>query len=130
MTDRELDALVAEHVFKLKLIKPQSLWIQEGWFNESNKLIYPMPSLPHYSTNIADAWEVVEKMTKNNLHFKLQQGFNQHTEKPFVTVSFNEYNNGHQWFCYEQESAPKAIVLAALKAMNIEVNQKDGVRGE
>ena len=92
---RAIDALIAEHVFEI-IMPPNSEYIR------------------NYSTSIADAWLVVEKMgciaTSENTWdlfniIKTPEGFD---------ASF-----GH--FSVEVEDAPLAICLAALKSLGLEV---------
>lgn len=101
---REIDALVAEHVMGLPVtsegkIRGYHLGLGEG-------------EPKRYSTNIADAWEVVEWM-------KMYE--------PNITWS----DSDHMWICHfdkyvdfviSNESAPMAICLAALKAKGIDTN--------
>ena len=104
---RELDALVAEKVMG---------WV---WGIDDERLQYLVPAgaqltrppLPHYSTLIADAWQVVEKIGFMNLAFG--DTSDQH---PNVTVRFWGEKAGQS--CYvEADTAPEAICLAALKAV-------------
>jgi len=95
---RKLDALVAERVMEITVQGP-------GWR-------YPSEDhLPHYSTDIAAAWEVVEKLrTKGD---------------PFAVMSPSEYG---EYSCYFDsrhpagagDTAPLAIVIAALKAKGVD----------
>lgn len=56
---RELDAIIAERIFGL----------DPKWFN-ADQSYYECssegPRLKHYSTNMADAWLVVEKLRESN----------------------------------------------------------------
>ena len=89
---RELDAMVSEKVMGCK-------WI-DGW---------------HPSTDIQAAWHVVEKLGSKSMvtirtGFKHPQGSTYHHTETTVTVG-GEYASGI--------SAPHAICLAALKAVEI-----------
>lgn len=102
MTDRELDALVAEKVFNQKY--KVAIW-----------------EMPYYSRDIAAAWEVVEKIIEL------------YPDLPFgVEYSFCGTSEGYKWYAelnpepdfgpkYMADTAPKAICLAALKAVGVEV---------
>lgn len=99
---RELDGLIAEKVMGLKVY---------GQFHETNRGV--RIHVPRYSTNIEDAWLVVEKL------------------KDKVDIGFFNDSLGN-WNCkildksdwslteIEAETAPLAICLAALKAVDIE----------
>ena len=109
MTDRELDALVAREVMG---------WIRKD--SESNPLYavyYETPEkekvvcLPNYSTDIAAAWEVVEKIKYLN-----------------PDIFFDDESN--IYICEFEKARPnlsqadtpsKAICLAALKAVGFEL---------
>ena len=107
---RELDALVAERVMGLTLGTVGTQLYYEG--NGSLEI------LPRYSTDIAAAWEVVEKM-------HVVHGFEGHNE--FLLVCSDE---DEAWYCefpkpkWEDASANTpslAICLAALKAVGYEL---------
>jgi hypothetical protein len=97
----ELDALIAEKVMGLSVSKEI---IRDG----SGARYYP--ELLHYSTDIAAAWEVVEKMGTLPRKDMQRGGFQVNYDDHGWTASFwREYAFG--------ESAPHAICLAALKAL-------------
>ncbi len=87
---RKIDALVAEHVMGL----------------DPNRAEF---ALDEYSTDIAAAWEVVEKMS--------------------VPLEIIRHRDGKQWGVLDArfrnttwaDTAPLAICLAALKAKGVEV---------
>ena len=80
MTNRELDALVAEKVMGCKIVKFENLYDEIefvcGCVEDKGYVHFPHGSLglddeldtsrllPKYSTDIAAAWQVVEKMAK------------------------------------------------------------------
>jgi hypothetical protein len=81
VTDRELDALVAEKVMGLPLLWAHKVWSMEDWLttdypteqntmaivNEDKGDRISMPKflvIPHYSTDIGAAWLVVERVTR------------------------------------------------------------------
>jgi Phage ABA sandwich domain len=97
---REIDRLVAEKVMGCS--KELMVWLE----------IHEV--LPHYSTNIVDAWQVVEKFVNDDIYFEMV--------KPDKDGSFtcligmlNEPTKA--------DTAPLAICLAALKAHGIDVNK-------
>lgn len=116
---RELDALVAEKVLGWKRGKRfgngNGEWEIPGRENDSYKLT--CYRTPDYSTDIAAAWEIVEKLSM------------------WVCPA----NNGHDWtagrLSLEEpspeggtwaETAPHAICLAALKAVESRATQTQG----
>lgn len=103
MNTRTVDALIAEHVFELQNEnnQPDYIWIKH-----------------RYSTAIADAWPVVEKMRAKNFHFKITNS----GEKYFVSFKEDPDNQIRGAFSFN-ESAPMAICLASLKALGVEVKK-------
>lgn len=110
---RELDALVAEKVMGLE-VKPYeklkgsdipeyfgTLWVPSADQNRGTPYQQWLP-LPHYSTSIAAAWEVVEKLKDDDFHLE-EHGT--HWKAGF----------GPRW--RGAETAPHAICLAALEAI-------------
>lgn len=142
---RELDALVAEKVMKWRwdndwdcLIppeqkaKPSEMWtdwqpgLTEDWrepvkenhvpgvrYNgDSSKII-----LPHYSTNIAAAWEVVEKLQVThyvnvNIHTPFFDG-----ELHWCYFELHKHTDTHPLWSASGNTTPLAICRAALKAV-------------
>lgn len=120
---RELDALVAEKVM--------GYWLAEGgsWFGPhpsmpgerchascagSNRIMGPdcwgVDGLPKFSDRMEAAWEVVEKLDEKWSRFNL--GHTSGVGWEAWTDSFSRA---------EAATAPLAIVLAALKAVGVEV---------
>jgi hypothetical protein len=118
---RELDALVAE-----KVMGWTSDLYAHSLMGEKVRLWLPPPpsdvahtadTLPRYSTDIAAAWEVVEKVSGPGLAFELVDvgSFNPgYTELPRWCASFGD---GNVVIAEEADTAPHAICLAALKAV-------------
>jgi hypothetical protein len=98
---RELDALVAEKIMGWKVEYGE---LGHEHFTENGEIKF----LPFYSTNISDAWEVVEKFDDISVS---------KDKKEFLCeiVVFNG-NIGRVYEAYA-ETAPLAICLAALKAV-------------
>jgi Phage ABA sandwich domain len=96
MNLREIDRLVAEKVM--------------GW--EAGKYAYGswFPT-----TNIADAWKVVEKLSKDGFEFQVWREKNGKYNVEFAKDFFYVFGFA------ESETAPLAICLAALKAVGVEV---------
>ena len=97
---RELDVLIAEKVLGLK--RSGDLFARAEW-----------PK--HYSTDIAAAWEVVEKLGRHSLRL-----YAPCDEAPSWMASFCVYGyrpfQDQTWKGYA-DTAPHAISLAALKAV-------------
>lgn len=109
---RELDALVAEKVMGWKLSNATDG--TEYWDN--GKFcggIWPKEWNP--STNIADAWNVVEKMKSKDYLFSLKN-----IVKGTFTFSLTDWGGNCSTYAAEAETAPLAICLAALKAVGVE----------
>ncbi len=96
MTNRELDALVAEKVMGLNP------------FHFIEDTIFSSLKLPNYSTNIADAWLVVEKLKTKLYRLNICQ---LHSRKGWAfSVNMNDNEE-------TDTDISKAICLAALKAI-------------
>ena len=121
---RELDALIAEKV--MGLTRHDESYVAEGvgkvlrfvWRDGCGTCVYSGDMfLPHYSTNIADAWAVVEKLVNtpgpNGDHHSVQVDY---SGDAVVVIDENE-----DWQVSAiAETAPLAICLAALKAVSQE----------
>jgi len=107
---RELDALVAEYIFGIEI--PEEADIQ---------YLDTCMDLPHYSTSIEAAWEVVEKLEKQGFFFVIGKGHMGSfvASKDKVWASFGRW--GEEIKHYEADTAPHAISLAALKAVGVKV---------
>lgn len=119
---RELDALVAEKVMglaRIETLNSDGTWNAPLWALPTGGV---MRELPRYSTDIAAAWEVVNRV-RNTV------GWN------FAVIEDSAYEIGWWvagWFDFREgpyeheksargESAPHAICLAALKAVGVEL---------
>jgi hypothetical protein len=103
---RELDELIAERVMGL----------QRGWLTSvrddlTGFEIYGGDSLQKYSTDIAAAWEVVEKLLADGWELT-EAGYSRTTRKWDFT-----FGNGCSFDGPLCDTAPHAICLAALKAV-------------
>jgi hypothetical protein len=120
MTDRELDALVAEKVMD-DVVEYRQLQQTEKMYYEGisaseipiykNDALNPKP----YSTDIAVAWEVVNNK-KQFVSFDIARdgGLDE-----YVATAWVDWNTR---FSQCSDSAPRAICLAALKAVGVEVD--------
>jgi hypothetical protein len=113
MTDRELDALVANSVMGLSNVRVQEQGYHTDLVYGPNVMAGVAQLVPHYSTDIAAAWQVVEK---TNLLFKYD----------LRRRDDGMWELGHYYYedfvtKAEAETAPKAICLMALVIGGIEV---------
>ena len=103
---RELDALVAEKVMGCRVQKTTLGLCELGTGEER---VYRDARIPHYSTDIASVWGVVEKFAPEAMVL------NRYPTGNFA-VRFD--HNGH-WWSDVCDTAPHAICLAALKAVGV-----------
>lgn len=106
---RELDAKIAELVMGHKIVPgPDELGIKVN--------ITECKRIPHYSTDIAEAWGVVERLYQIGYDVSLES-FKSIEYKCNYRVVFAKIDNQEISYMAFAESAPLAIVLAALKAV-------------
>jgi len=119
---RKLDALVAEKVmnWQYRQDAPENYSCPEfggnaGWWQEpdgdwlcANCMEEIFPS---YSTNIAAAWQVVEKLREQSIAMTISTMGPRSETMVYTTVA--GVNSSTVW----EESAPLAICVAALKAV-------------
>ena len=121
---RELDALIAEKVFGLKIE-----W--EHYAAGSRPMVITEDvrgnnMASHYSTQIADAWLVVEKLHSDGIYMSLENdGYQGQTSVMLFSMKEGTYNeHGSQdkrmGECNRASTAPLAICLSALKAVGHE----------
>ena len=110
MNLREIDKIVAQHVMELDDVRFDEPPLKSGYqalrFGDRDSGYL---HVPHYSTDIAAAWQVVEKLLCCDVIYR---GNND--------VTSRVWQDGH---CYIASAAiaPMSICLAALKAKGIEV---------
>lgn len=118
MTNRELDEWIAEHVMGTEL---ETLRLWKGCRESPQVLVEMCDQLPAYSSSIAAAWSVVEKLQAYNPFW----GSPSHTGfdlSPTIDVGIEAVNG---WTCNFGDdttrvyapTAPMAICLAAKKAI-------------
>ena len=109
---RELDLLVAEHIFGYTVFSK----LNGSIVNQHDELDAPN----FYSTDISAAWEVVEKMENyfelTKIVIELAKTKTVYTAKILI---------GNDSFKVHSESAPHAICLAALKAKGVEIGNHE-----
>jgi hypothetical protein len=120
MTNREIDALVAEKVFgytNIQLVEntPHNFF---DFCCDGNGTTF---IIPHYSTNIAEAWEIVRHMQKDGmccfyLEFKLE------VHDPMWEAGCKLFMGKHDEFITGLGNTPEeAICNCFLKAKGVEV---------
>ena len=124
MTPREIDALVAEKVFNQPVEWVEVLDYQgkrkEPYLCESNEGYGSSDEVDHYSTSIADAWEVVEKIRGDGRWWQITDC----EEEGWHASAWRTVTENDAPVCEcdaVADTAPMAICLAALKAVGVEV---------
>lgn len=112
MMSRKIDALVAIHIFN-------NPWEWDEDLNTATSATDSGATMyPPYSTDIAAAWEVVEKLRDSREDITI------YTSGRSWWINVGDiFNNVRDMGDFEvvEESAPMAICLAALKAKGVEV---------
>lgn len=125
---RQIDALVAEHVMGLKLRAPDEMeytqdreWADGETFVIDNGLANA-ELVPKYSSNIAAAWRVVEKLQADGRLIDL--GWAPEVGPWGFAIKHTDWSGPvpieRSSHCELADSAPLAICLAALKAAGVE----------
>lgn len=105
---RELDKLIAERVMGLDVSNPSSPMSCDV----CHKDYYFEDSIKPYSTDIAAAWEVVEKLIQQEIYFEFRSDY------AYSVSGYDGHNAMRMSNCDASgESFPHAICLAALKAI-------------
>ena len=113
---RKLDALIAEKVMGndrdwRKYLELRPLWVRgDKLTNDEYMAVALGGELPHYSTQIADAWLVAEKICGDEGHFELERLYWFNAKKTGWMAIFHKGDA-------EADTAPLAICLAALKSI-------------
>jgi len=127
---RELDALVAEKVMGCKVLRHKypdgnREWLscgcdvsQQGYHpHDLNDDGPASDMLNWYSTDIAAAWQVVERLISMGFYPGLIWGLDMNSNKTVCRF----YSNYPHTTWAQEESAPQAICIAALKAVGVNV---------
>lgn len=124
---KELDALVAEHVLGWGPREiNHSTSILCKWRNPEDSTGYNDYSLPSFSSDIAAAWELVEKLKVGHREVRsdgcvvkdsIRIEYRETTGSWFVCWAYSGWNFMEFEHWTEGESAPHAICLAALKTV-------------
>ncbi len=132
MTDRELDARVAEKIMELKpaLVEDDMTvftrgreWLLRGdWYYEGDGFV---DEVPYYSTDIAAAWKVIERLQQRGIWLCSLEG----KWKNLYRVILEWRREGLQHAQVMESSAPLAICLAALEAVGRQGEKAAGEKG-
>jgi hypothetical protein len=120
MNLRKIDRLVAEKVLKqetrIKWVVTQKKYEYKFYNVNGDEIWLP---LPKYSTDIKDAWQVVEKLRDRYVYIDLTNNDDLYC----CELMEQDWENESRYFTYyaDAETAPLAICLAALKAVGVEV---------
>lgn len=121
MHGRELDRLIATRVMGLVGVSV----VDQGW--DKDALVYGKPLLagfreyvPHYSTQIKDAWTIVEELESRSITLSLQK--HNYPSGPgkvwhcTFTVLVDPQTRGFNHFRGESTSLAESICIGALRA--------------
>lgn len=130
MSDRELDALVSENVIGNSLFTEGDDWeygnfdgftnqkrcVHCGFTNHNGNTYFHECAVPHYSTDIHTAWSVVEKLNSMFTNVAVCH------DNGWGVRLWNIGSDGAESGSVQAsaDTAPRAICLAALKALGIE----------
>lgn len=117
---RELDILVAEKVMGFVPVKPGEP-PHSGWRNAKGYWFplesYPdTPGVPHFSTSIRDAWEVVE-------HFRSKEWGEKHG---YYDVWISAAGGNYPYWCAEKRDAKNTVEIF----INTGAKHREIARGE
>ncbi len=129
MSPEEFNAAVAEHVMGCEWVRCDFVvvngtrWDEETWIGAEDDPCAPPPGTrvgqtpPPYSTDIAAAWEVAEKLCDMfDESFSLTRAWDNDMRDVWRVVI--EIESG-VWIEVDGDTAPMAICLAALKAAGV-----------
>jgi len=118
---KQLDALVAEKIFGYKVFRRDYVDGARFFFEDTDGA--PTYLYMNYSTDIAAAWEVVEKLRELNngsvLEFRLTWSGKEYGIPGFVFRIWESDLPHVDLLPFEAKTAPHAICLAALKAVGV-----------
>ncbi len=123
MTNEQLDALVAEKVmgwtFYRQRLHPNHTFLTQTWRTEHGSI---MPSMWTPTTEIAQAWEVVERMVKLGWNVRIMN-YGIAPELPDCEPWRCDFIRVGALSIKAASALPLAICLAALKAVGVEVEE-------
>ena len=121
LSERERDALVAEKVVGYVVTGPREggnvRWVQppagEQWQSGGERVLEK--TCPRYTTDIAAAWEVIEKM--KSLGWQVLMDNKNEIDEPGWWVCFEQWEPRQRHASVFMRTAPAAICYAALSAL-------------
>lgn len=119
---RELDEFVAIHIFDWSDFWTNGILLYGHSPGERAMGIDAERSpVPHYSTDIAAAWLVVEAMRGRGLHLQMNDTLSAYRARFFTVESTRDWDRESTDGAYYEfaDTAPHAICLAALKAVGV-----------
>lgn len=120
MDNREIDKLIAEKVMGWRVFKTTEEWQKAGSPTGQKITVLdqtPKFEIPHYSTDIAAAWQVVEKMHSDGNHVQVWRNKNNNFWRASMRFEHGKWGK----YFTQANTAPLAICLAALKAIGVTV---------
>lgn len=111
---REIDRLVAEKVMGWKSTANSDVTGESVYRTKDDRVFVFNPS-----TNIADAWQVVEKMKE--MHFSARVSFILELQRAVTPKELKDKNQLLDLRFMLFHLTPKAICLAALKTLEIDI---------
>lgn len=125
----ELDILVAKKIMNLKVVKTSrnkgkyltySIGKPDYWYTSDRPEGYLSNPVPTYSTDIATAWDVVEKLKSNYFRITIETTYNNDNSVHLYRYNCPDGQEDTEESYYVQgNTASHAICLAALKAAGV-----------
>ncbi len=121
--NRELDKEIAEKIFGHEVVLTKTKRHEyytigkPDWYDEYGEMKLVNP-LPNYSSDISNAWEVVEKFRDQGLQFELRVSPGTLWIVWVARLSMIPFQEDELLAEAKGESAPLAICLAALKTVD------------
>lgn len=130
---RSLDVLIAENIFREKVYEvnlgnkkyPRMAFCytkNPTFYDDCGETKYWEENfVPNYSADIKEAWKIVKHLNGPKMAFSLATCWDQMKTFKYI-AKWEFWGKPHFEFAMDK-SAPKAICLASLKALGIEVNE-------
>lgn len=117
---RHIDALIAENVFGWVSRWHADVQLRTWGRPDYPGTVFAERDLPHYSTDIAAAWQVVEKMMSEGFGYQVSGAATESACFRKLRDDIEVYVSNNTDFGGNGESVPMLICLAALKAKGVE----------
>lgn len=121
---RNLDAVVAEKVMGWFVTNYWAAGVPRQGLAAPKGTILDIDQYPAYSSDIAAAWQVVEKMVDLGWHPKITGRFSGPTDPwwaGFTAQNCTGWNGRPDYAASDPDSLPTAICLAALRTVGVPV---------